>query len=145
MLVETAPNGETETSEWPIPPPFHESHVAEQADEGASDVPRDPAADSPTDNGRITVSGGIGGRTPMLREVTDHPRTGTTTAIIREWHDDEGWGVVDSLDTPGGCWAHFSHIDMPGFRTLDPGQAVRLDWESLSQDGYDYRAIRVVP
>ncbi|HEY7174032.1 MAG TPA: cold shock domain-containing protein [Micromonosporaceae bacterium] len=77
--------------------------------------------------------------------MADHRRIGTTTATVREWRDDEGWGVLDSPDTPGGCWAHFSHIDMPGYRALNSGQAVRLDWESASQDGFDYRAVRVVP
>jgi len=74
-----------------------------------------------------------------------HTASGTTTASVREWRDDEGWGVLDSSDTPGGCWAHFSHLDMPGYHTLSMGQVVRLDWESPGQDCYDYRAVRVVP
>ena len=77
--------------------------------------------------------------------MTDHRRTGTTTATTREWRNEDGWGVVDSPDTPGGCWVHFSHLDMPGYRALSVGQVVRLDWESPGQDGYDYRAIRVIP
>ncbi|MEU0561374.1 cold shock domain-containing protein [Dactylosporangium sp. NPDC006015] len=77
--------------------------------------------------------------------MTEQVRTGTTTATTREWRIDEGWGVLDSPDTPGGCWAHFSAIDMPGFRALEQGQVVRLDWESPGQDGFDYRAVRVVP
>jgi CspA family cold shock protein len=71
--------------------------------------------------------------------------TGTTSATVREWRDDEGWGVLDSPDTPGGCWTHVSHIEMSGYRVLSPGQAVRLEWESPGQDGYGYRAVRVVP
>lgn len=77
--------------------------------------------------------------------MTDHKSTGTTTATTREWRDEEGWGVLDSAVTPGGCWTHFSHLDMPGYRALKPGQVVRLDWESPGQDGYGYRAVRVVP
>ena len=34
-------------------------------------------------------------------------------AIVREWHADLGWGVLDSPETPGGCWAHFSVIGTP--------------------------------
>jgi cold shock protein len=67
------------------------------------------------------------------------------TAIVREWHAEEGWGVLDCPETPGGCWGHFSHIEMTGFRTLTPGQPVDLEWEAPGQDGYDYRAVRVVP
>ena len=77
--------------------------------------------------------------------MAEHKRTGTTTAIAREWHAEQGWGVLDSPDTPGGCWAHFSNLDMPGYRALSPGQEVQLDWETAEQDGYGYRAIHVVP
>jgi CspA family cold shock protein len=82
---------------------------------------------------------------PTIRRVTGPKRTGRTTAIVREWRDEEGWGVLDSPETPGGCWVHFSHLDMTGYRGLDPGQAVLLDWEAPGQDGYGYRAVRVVP
>ncbi len=67
-----------------------------------------------------------------------------TIATIRVWHD-EGWGVVDSPETPGGCWAHFS--DVPGSRYIAfaPGDPVWLDWESPGQDGYPYRATQLRP
>jgi len=66
-------------------------------------------------------------------------------AVVRQWSGEDGWGVLDSPDTPGGCWTHFSHIEVDGFRTLATGQVVDLDWESPGQDGYDFRAVRVVP
>ncbi|WP_449374392.1 cold-shock protein [Arthrobacter psychrolactophilus] len=66
-----------------------------------------------------------------------------TMGIVRIWHGDEGWGIVDSQDTPGGCWAHFSHVAMPGYRALQAGQAVEFEWESAAQDGYSFRATRV--
>jgi cold shock protein len=81
----------------------------------------------------------------MIYDVANHTQTGTTTATVREWRDADGWGVLDSPDTPGGCWAHFSNLDMPGYRALDAGQVVRLEWEAPGQDGYGYRATRVVP
>ena len=71
--------------------------------------------------------------------------SGTTSASVREWHNNEGWGVLDSPETPGGCWAHFGTIEMPGYRALDPEQIVRLEWESADQDGYAYRAVRIIP
>ncbi|GIF74795.1 cold-shock protein [Asanoa siamensis] len=77
--------------------------------------------------------------------MTDDRRTGTTTGSTREWRVEEGWGVVDSPDTPGGCWVHFSQIEMAGYRALAPGQVVRLEWEAPGQDGYDFRAVTVVP
>lgn len=66
-------------------------------------------------------------------------------AVVREWHSEEGWGVIHAPETPGGCWAHFSHIVIPGYRALSPGQAVTLEWEVVGQDGYSFRAVRVWP
>lgn len=75
------------------------------------------------------------------------------TATVREWHDDLGWGVLDSPETPGGCWAHFSVIEPtrrqgPGMRisaykTLTVGEQVELTWESPGQDGFAHRAVSV--
>jgi CspA family cold shock protein len=68
-----------------------------------------------------------------------------TEGTVRTWHAGEGWGVVDSASTPGGCWTHFSHVAVPGFRSLEPGQFVELEWESAQQDGYAFRAVHVRP
>jgi CspA family cold shock protein len=65
-------------------------------------------------------------------------------ATVREWDDEQGWGVLDSRETPGGCWAHYSAVEMPGFRSLAAGQKVTLEWEAVEQDGYQCRAVRVV-
>lgn len=65
------------------------------------------------------------------------------TGVVREWHDDEGWGVLDSEATPGGCWAHFSHLDMEGFRSAVPGQVVDFSYVPGAQDGFDFRAEHV--
>lgn len=70
-----------------------------------------------------------------------------TLATVREWDDEEGWGVLDSPETPGGCFAHFSDIQgLKGFRSLAAGQRVELEWEApgFKQDGYDFRAVRLV-
>lgn len=66
-------------------------------------------------------------------------------AVIREWHSEQGWGVIDAPETPGGCWVHFSHICIPGYRVLSSGQAVMLEWEVGAQDGYSFQAVRVWP
>ncbi len=72
-----------------------------------------------------------------------HTQRVTTAGTVREWHADEGWGVIDSDATPGGCWAHFSSVLMTGYRSLSSGQSVSLDFETGRQDGYDYRAVAV--
>ena len=75
-------------------------------------------------------------------------------AIVREWHDDVGWGVLGSPATPGGCWTHFSAIHTPLIGRVDgaevskhkgvtAGETVALDWETPGQDGFDYRAVVV--
>jgi cold shock protein len=66
-------------------------------------------------------------------------------AVVREWHGEEGWGVLDSPETPGGCWAHFGSIQMEGYHELHRGQRVTLVWEEPGQDGFPFRAVRVVP
>jgi CspA family cold shock protein len=64
---------------------------------------------------------------------------------VRFWHDEEGWGVIDSDVTPGGCWAHFSSVRVAGYRALVPGQDVQFSYESAEQDGYSFRAVEVWP
>ena len=58
---------------------------------------------------------------------------------------EEGWGVIDSPATPGGCWAHFSSVLVAGYRTFAAGQEVTFDYETAEQDGYRFRAIEVWP
>jgi cold shock protein len=69
----------------------------------------------------------------------------TTEGVVRVWHDDEGWGVLDSPMTPGGCWAHFSHVLVPGYRRLAAGQLVTFGFEAAQQDGYSFCATEAWP
>lgn len=69
----------------------------------------------------------------------------TTLGTVRFWLDAEGYGVIDSADTPGGCWTHFSALQLQGYKSLQPGSAVVLEWESAQQDGFAYRALRTWP
>lgn len=72
-------------------------------------------------------------------------------ASVREWYADEGWGVLESPETPGGCWVHFSVIESrpiesqastykTTYKTLTVGESVELEWGSPGQDGFDFRA-----
>jgi CspA family cold shock protein len=65
--------------------------------------------------------------------------------VVRVWHREEGWGVVDSKNTPGGCWVHFSSVLVPGYRGLRAGQSVSFDYEPAVQDGHGFRATEVWP
>jgi len=64
---------------------------------------------------------------------------------VRVWYANDGWGVIDSEDTPGGCWAHFSTVLVRGYRALRAGESVTLDYEPAQQDGFSFRAVEVWP
>jgi Cold shock proteins len=64
---------------------------------------------------------------------------------VRFWSSDEGWGVIDSTETPGGCWVHFSAVETAGLRELRAGQDVAFEYEGGDQDGYSFRAVSVRP
>lgn len=63
------------------------------------------------------------------------------SGVVRSWSEDDGWGVVDGPDVPGGCWAHVSTV--AGDRRSLRVSACTWSWETPGQDGYDYRAVRV--
>jgi len=68
-------------------------------------------------------------------------------ATVKQWNDDEGWGVLSSAGVDGEIWAHYSALQAEGFRTLSVGQSVSVEVVDLGapiQDGYRYRAERVV-
>ncbi len=95
-------------------------------------------------------------------DFPEEPRIGTAASgIVSAWHGDEGWGVIDSAGTPGGCWTYWSalHPDevidsqgmgqfniRGGIHDLIVGEKVDFEWESVTdQDGYKFRAIKVRP
>ena len=78
-------------------------------------------------------------------EHAEHTEGVLSAGTVREWSDDHGWGVIDSADTPGGCWVHFSMIVSEGFRSLRPGDHVTFTYEAPGQDGFNYRAALVWP
>lgn len=64
-----------------------------------------------------------------------------TPGVLVQWHEDEGWGVIASPDTPGGCWVHYSAAQSTGVRQISRGQHVLFEWERCKQDGYEFRAV----
>ena len=83
--------------------------------------------------------------TPAVARAPEHPTDWSIQAVVRDWFPDEGWGVVDSPDTPGGCWVHFSRVQSRGLRELVPGETVALEFEHGDQHGFRYRAITARP
>ena len=77
-------------------------------------------------------------------DATSHPQA---RGVVAVWHDEEGWGVLDAPETPGGCWAHFSNLSGDGFRCATAGTEASFTFEALGphahQDGYRFRAVAV--
>lgn len=73
--------------------------------------------------------------------------TATTQGRVSWWDVSAGWGVIDSVSTPGGCFVHFSALPGSGFRELRAGAVVEFTFEITlgQQDGYGYRAVSVDP
>lgn len=80
------------------------------------------------------------------------------TGIVEAWDDNEGWGVIRSGETPGGCWFNFTDLWRSDFRRIcgerpiktgykgaELDEVVDFDWEAGEQDGYLYRAVDVRP
>jgi cold shock CspA family protein len=69
-----------------------------------------------------------------------------TRAVVRRWYDEEGWGVADAPEAPGGIFIHFSFIDAEGYRSLEDGEVVELQLEGplrFDQDGCRWRGSNV--
>jgi cold shock protein len=47
-------------------------------------------------------------------------------ATVREWRDEEGWGIVSTEEIPD-IFVHFSNIEMDGYKSLKPGQRVEIE------------------
>ncbi|AZG48083.1 cold-shock protein [Gordonia insulae] len=123
----------------------HVAHLVWPAGANPPERPRGPSSASVWNS---VGDPGPDGLTTMREVVVDEadvspteaPVLPTTVGTVCIWHDEEGWGVLDSDATPGGAWAHFSEVAGTGFRSLTPGQVVEFDYEDHGQDGYDFRA-----
>jgi CspA family cold shock protein len=65
--------------------------------------------------------------------------------VVRVWHEDEGFGVIDTDETPGGIGAVFPVIHMSGFKTLAAGQTVRVKYVPERQDDCAFQSVEVLP
>lgn len=76
-----------------------------------------------------------------------HGTDGAVAGVVKWFDADEGWGVVDAPEVPGGCFVHFANIEMPEYWQLHAGQQVRFTFErpGFLQDGCPYRALAVWP
>jgi CspA family cold shock protein len=87
----------------------------------------------------------IGRRDQLVVTWTVQTEAVTSSGVVRAYAADEGWGVIDGSDVPGGCWVHFSAIAGAEPRQLAQGQRVSFRAEAVEQDGFAYRAVKVWP
>ena len=72
---------------------------------------------------------------------------GTTLGTVVRWDDARGGAVIESPETPGGCWADAGVVvhSTGGGGELRAGQVVELDWTDAGAGGLPFSALRVVP
>ena len=75
------------------------------------------------------------------------PVRGVASGLVKWFDAGEGWGVIAAPEVPGGCFVHFSSIQISGYRELHAGQRVRFPHEDpgFLQDGCRFRAHQVWP
>lgn len=61
---------------------------------------------------------------------------------VVQWSNDEGWGILESAETPGGAWFNFAIVEQ--FHEFKIGEHVEFEFESADQDGYAFRATEVL-
>jgi cold shock protein len=69
-------------------------------------------------------------------------------AAVRQWSDEEGWGVLVADEAPGDIFVHFSNIQMDGYKSLKAGEQVEAEVVGpldFLQDGCRYAASAVRP
>ena len=79
-----------------------------------------------------------GGKLIMFSGWADEamPPLGT----VKFYNATKGWGGIESAETPGDVWVHFSAIDGSGYRELIAGEPVEFRYETAKQDSWNYRA-----
>src|SRR5687767_4941193 len=86
----------------------------------------------------------------LAREAAGEPpqpvgSVGATIGTVKYWRDEKGYGVIATDATaPWDIWCHFMHIaGMEGFRSLEPGQRVDVEYIRMDQESFRFIATRV--
>jgi cold shock protein len=86
----------------------------------------------------------------VARAAAGEPPDGLYTRAAAEgtvkwWRSEKGTGAIACDATaPWDIWGHFSAIEMAGFKTLTPGEAVYVEYHRANQDSFRYVADRIV-
>lgn len=66
-----------------------------------------------------------------------------TTGIVKWFNNAKGYGFILADDNPEDLFAHFSSIEMEGYKTLKAGQKVSFDIEKADK-GFHAKRIKVI-
>ncbi len=64
---------------------------------------------------------------------------------VASWSEEDGWGVLESQSTPGGCFASFAVVRTEGYRTLTVGSLVAFSAVPMEVEGMPWQATSVRP
>jgi cold shock protein len=68
----------------------------------------------------------------------------TAIGTVKWWRAAKGYGAISTVETaPWDVWCHFSALDAPGFRALEAGDVVEIQYVRFDQNSFKYRALRV--
>ena len=67
--------------------------------------------------------------------------------VVKFWKPEKGWGAITSPELPDGrdAWAHFSVVEMTGYKSLTAGQEVEFRYTATRQDSFEFVADWVRP
>jgi CspA family cold shock protein len=68
----------------------------------------------------------------------------TAEGTVKRWRDEKGTGVIACAATaPWDIWCHFSALEMPGYKSLAPGERVEVEYVRANRESFRYVAERV--
>jgi CspA family cold shock protein len=88
------------------------------------------------------------GERPPAVDAVPPEAEGPVVARVAAWYDNKGWGSLTAPEAPGGIFVHFSVIEGKGYRSLEVGQMVEVEYTEAvpgGQDGNAWVAERVTP
>jgi CspA family cold shock protein len=59
---------------------------------------------------------------------------------VKFFKAEKGWGGIESEETPGEVWFHYSDIEGEGYRSPDAGEEVECRYRAAQQDSWQYIA-----
>lgn len=100
----------------------------------------------------LTEGRGRSGYQPGWMEVVEHLGHSTVPlhapdheekaarGVVKFFRESKGWGGIESDETPGDVWVHFSAIDTAGWRHLEAGDQVEFRYVRRNQDSWRFVA-----